>query len=157
MMRPFVRQALPFFSGTNRRSFTSDANKASGRPTHLRIHKHEYGKLSSMPSSVDGQRGFTTSIRATHMGDAGSIDSPLIQSMENKVSIHVLILILIVGVVFFFFIVFGCAFPLYIKKKKKKIWMSESAQLTSKNCYIYMLQLSRWKSSILLPWIRSWY
>lgn len=71
-------------------------NKASGHTAHLQIQKHEYGKLSSTPSStskseMDGQRCFTTSIRATHVDDAGSIDFPLMQSMENKVSIQLLI------------------------------------------------------------------
>ncbi|KAF3432629.1 hypothetical protein FNV43_RR23731 [Rhamnella rubrinervis] len=98
-MRPLVRQALPFIFGSGRTSLAFQKqslillNKASGHTARLRIQKHECGKFSSTPSStskseMDGQRCFTTSIRATHVDDAGSMDSPLMQSMENKIKKH---------------------------------------------------------------------
>ncbi|EEF38385.1 protein BOLA4, chloroplastic/mitochondrial [Ricinus communis] len=51
--------------------------------TKLQTESSGYNKLSKLGYGVVGNRRF--SIRATHVNDAGSIDSPLMQSMEKKI------------------------------------------------------------------------
>lgn len=49
----------------------------------LQIHRNSDIVSNSSRFGFAGSRGFTT--KATHVNDAGSIDSPLMQSMEKKV------------------------------------------------------------------------
>ncbi|OAY44534.1 protein BOLA4, chloroplastic/mitochondrial [Manihot esculenta] len=52
------------------------------RKTKLQIESDDY-KLSKLGFGFAGSRGLT--VRATDVNDAGSIDSPLMQSMERKI------------------------------------------------------------------------
>nr|KJB82508.1 hypothetical protein B456_013G199400 [Gossypium raimondii] len=91
-------KSFPLFSHSNNISFSS-------HPTLLPIKNHPdssfFGSsninkstnnvekknrvVSRTSSGILGHRGF--SIKATHVNDPGSIDSPLIQSMEKKFSV----------------------------------------------------------------------
>lgn len=102
MSRPYtlLRQALPASSllQPSKPNFVSQSavfsNKAqtsvwwsctnNNNQSKLQIDSHGY-KLSKFESELVGSRRFTT--RATHVNDPGSIDSPLMQSMEEKVQI----------------------------------------------------------------------
>ncbi|XP_012463912.1 protein BOLA4, chloroplastic/mitochondrial [Gossypium raimondii] len=92
-------KSFPLFSHSNNISFSS-------HPTLLPIKNHPdssfFGSsninkstnnvekknrvVSRTSSGILGHRGF--SIKATHVNDPGSIDSPLIQSMEKKIKEH---------------------------------------------------------------------
>ncbi|KAA3486542.1 protein BOLA4, chloroplastic/mitochondrial-like [Gossypium australe] len=92
-------KSFPLFSQSNNISFCS-------HPTLLPIKNHPdssfFGSsninkstnnvekknryVSRTSSGILGHRGF--SIKATHVNDPGSIDSPLIQSMEKKIKEH---------------------------------------------------------------------
>ena len=84
-----AQQTKPFVSAVQLGSRT----RASC--TELRVHNdsenisigegYGYGRSSGLGFGPVGGRRFST--RATHVNDAGSIDSPLMQSMENKVRI----------------------------------------------------------------------
>ncbi|XP_015869763.1 protein BOLA4, chloroplastic/mitochondrial [Ziziphus jujuba] len=92
MMRPIVREAVSLFiQPTAKKSLASQSLTL----LNLRIQKHDFGKL---PSSELHGRGWlstttttttnTSTSRATNADDAGAIDSPLMNSMQNKIKKH---------------------------------------------------------------------